>query len=359
MSINELYHNWYGRIFQLRTTKHKVHVANFTWLMIGLLESKSVHLSKVALAIRWCGTTKWSRVRRLTRLLANPHIRVREWYASVAQEWVGCQVAHLGAVRLIVDGTKIGFGHQLLMVALATRRRAVPIAWTWVRAKRGHSSGYKQLALLSYVKSLLPDGVPVSLVGDAEFGVVPLMQHLEAWGWQYAFRQKGSHLIQLAGQSHWQSCAELLTHPGQTRWLPQTRLTAKHAYTTNLCAHWQCAEKAPWLLATNFPTRRETLAHYRRRMWIEEMFGDFKRNGFDLERTHLRHFLALSRLTLAIALLYTWLFATGTYVVKAGLRYLVDRTDRRDLSLFRIGLDFILYAFSVSLRFSFRLKPFL
>jgi hypothetical protein len=38
-------------------------------------------------------------------------------------------------------------------------------------------------------------------------------------------------------------------------------------------------------------------------MWIEEMFGDLKGHGFDLESTHLRYFLRLARLTLAVVLL--------------------------------------------------------
>jgi hypothetical protein len=42
-------------------------------------------------------------------------------------------------------------------------------------------------------------------------------------------------------------------------------------------------------------------------MWIEEMFADFKGHGFDLESTQLRHFERLSRLTLAVAMLYVWL----------------------------------------------------
>ncbi len=37
---------------------------------------------------------------------------------------------------------------------------------------------------------------------------------------------------------------------------------------------------------------------YRRRMWIDEMFGDFKKHGFDLESTRLRHFQPLSWPTL-------------------------------------------------------------
>ena len=65
-------------------------------------------------------------------------------------------------------------------------------------------------------------------------------------------------------------------------------------------------------------------------MWIEETFGDMKGNGFDLESTHLRHFQRLSRLTLAVVLLYVWLVAFGSQVIKSSRRYLVDRRDRRD-----------------------------
>jgi hypothetical protein len=73
-------------------------------------------------------------------------------------------------------------------------------------------------------------------------------------------------------------------------------------------------------------------------MWTEEMFGDFKGNGFDLESTRLSDEARLSRLTLAVCLLYVWLVALGSATIKRGERHLVDRNDRRDLSIFRIGL---------------------
>ena len=78
---------------------------------------------------------------RLSRFLANKAIDVRSWYKPIAKAWLQSQFERVGEVRLIVDGTKVGFGHQLLMVSLAYRRRAVPIAWTWVKYVRGHSSG--------------------------------------------------------------------------------------------------------------------------------------------------------------------------------------------------------------------------
>jgi len=124
-------------------------------------------------------------------------------------------------------------------------------------------------------------------------------------------------------------------------WLGKGYLAEKEIYPVYLLVHWKAGEEEPWCLATNLPDRQLALQAYRLRMWIEEMFGDFKRHGFDLESTHLRHFLRLSRLTLAVALLYAWLISEGTHTIHAGLRHLVDRHDRRDLCIFQIGLRII------------------
>src|SRR5258708_25464009 len=74
---------------------------------------------------------------------------------------------------------------------------------------------------------------------------------------------------------------------------------------------------------------------------IEEMFGDMKDNGFDLEATHLRAADRLNRLTLAVCLLFVWFIALGVAITQLGLAYLVDRADRRDLSFFRRGFDWL------------------
>ena len=108
-----------------------------------------------------------------------------------------------------------------------------------------------------------------------------------------------------------------------------------------LMAHWKVGEDEPWCLATNLPDKRMTLQAYARRMWIEEMFGDLKSHGFDLECTMLRQASKLSRLTLAVALLYVWSLSIGTRTIQNSQRELVDRKDRRDLSIFQIGLRFI------------------
>jgi len=339
MSINRLYNTWFEQIKQLRPGEHITRLSNFAWMLVGIYESKSVHLSQVALEIPGKAKTV-SITRRLIRLLNNPMIRVREWYQPIAREVLQAMAKTVGEIRLIADGSKVGFGHQLLMVSVAFRRRTIPIAWTWVRKSRGHSSAIKQLALLAYVQGLIPAKTPVLLVGDSEFGSVALIEQLETWKWSYVLRQKANYWVKVA-ENDWQYFGDLVEKPGQSRWLGPSLLTSKHAHPTNLLAHWKRNEKEPWLLATNLPSRQKTLSAYRRRMWIEEMFGDFKGHGFDLESTHLRHFLRLSRLTLAIALLYVWLISTGSRAIKNGQRHWVDRAERRDLSIFQIGLRLV------------------
>ncbi len=247
---------------------------------------------------------------------------MREWYEPIARQWLQAQFRNLGEIRLIVDGTKVGFGHQLLIICLAYRKRAIPIAWTWVKHVRGHSTAGKQLALLAYVRKLLPKGAAVFLVGDTEFGSIEVLRQLDAWRWFYVLRQKTNTQVWLNEKQDWQDFGNFIQKPGQSVWLGKAYLTAEHIYPVNLLAHWEIGEKEPWCLATNLPDRQMTLSYYARRMWIEEMFGDFKKHGFDLESTMLRHFLRLSRLTLAVALLYVWLISVGGRTIREGLRHL-------------------------------------
>ncbi len=208
------------------------------------------------------------------------------------------------------------------------------------------------------MRSLIPTEATVSVVGDSEFGAIPVIKWLDKTKWRYVLRQKGNHLVQLPHTTQWRRFDSLISRCRQRVWIPQARLTEKHAYSVNLIAYWKSGEKEPWLLATNYPELRAALRAYRKRMWIEEMFGDFKGHGFDLESTHLHNCLQLSRLTLAVVLLYLWLVAYGSKVIKDGLRYLVDRKDRRDLSIFHIGLDMIDRHLTNQEAFVFRWLPY-
>ena len=335
MTVIHTYNTLKKKVRQVIPTGHAYRERNLAWFMTGVFHSNSVHLSKVANKIPGKAKRR-SRTRRLNRFLNNSSVRVRKWYKPVATRLLQ-EAAKTGLIRLIIDTTKVAQNHQLIMVAVAYKSRALPIVWTWIKSGRGHSSGSKQIALLRYARSLVPSETRVVVLGDSEF--TPLQTLLQKWNWFYVLRQKGSHLYRQTSDDTWQRLDTLVTKPKERRWLSNAELTKKHQRTCNLFAHWKRGEKEPWLLATNFSTFRKTNRFYKKKMWLDEMFGDFKSNGADLEKSRLRHFLRLSRLTLVVALLYVWLVAFGSTTIKKGERHLVDRADRKDLSVYRIGYD--------------------
>jgi hypothetical protein len=201
MPISQLYGTLQHLLLQLRPAERTTRIRNWSWLLVGLCLSRSVHLSKIANKIPTKATLP-SATRRLSHLLDNAAIRVRAWYEPIARSLLERAARGGGEIRLIADGSKVGFKHRLLMVGLAYRRsRAIPVAWSWVRSEKGHSSAYKQRALLGYVRRFLvpdqptPSSSRVLVVGDCEFGAVEILKQLEEWGWYYVMRQKSSHLV--------------------------------------------------------------------------------------------------------------------------------------------------------------------
>jgi len=54
MSTNQLYYTWLQRIRQLRPNERITRLRTFAWLVTGIYQSRSVHLSKIAGKIRGC-----------------------------------------------------------------------------------------------------------------------------------------------------------------------------------------------------------------------------------------------------------------------------------------------------------------
>ena len=344
MTTFKLYGIWERLLAQWLKDECRTRRANLLWLIVGLYLGRRVQLS--AIVNRWPFAVQTpSLTRRLSRFLSNGAVRPAVWMRPVARHLLA-RAAHT-PVTLLVDASKVGAGQQLVMVALAYKKRALPLAWTWVAYARGGVPTATQLALLARVRRLLPADGRVCLVGDSGFSTVAVLRQLEGWGWQYVLRQKGKSLLQRPGQRQWERLDSLVTAPGHQVWLPKVAFTAQWQHPTAVLAVWRRGYDRPWLLTTNLPTDLAAQRAYARRMGIDEMFGDWKRHGWDLESTHLRHPARLSRLVMALAWLYIWLVLWGERLIRAGCRTWVDRHDRRDLSLFRIAWDTLQRCFTL------------
>ena len=179
MPIPELYRTLHKYLMPRISDECDSRLTNLIWLMMGMFLSSSVQLNLVARKVP-LRVQKLSIVKRLARFLDNGAVRVRAWYEPTARMLLQA-AGSAGQIRLIIDASKVSQGHRLLMVSLAYHRRSVPLAWTWVRSSRGHSTTAKQVKLLAYVQGLLVQGVKVSLVGDCEFDHPLLIENLRHW----------------------------------------------------------------------------------------------------------------------------------------------------------------------------------
>lgn len=327
---------------------------NLAWLMTGLFLARSVHLSHIARKLPLRGQVV-SLTNRLRRFLDNPRVNVWRYYQPIARQLLASFRGR--RLTLLIDCTALGFNYQLMVVAIAYRCRALPLIWSVHRSKRGMVHTKPQIALLRRLAPLIPRKTEVWVVGDAGFGRAELMRWLSKRHWHYCLRVNSAYHFYRQGIG-WAAVATIPVKEGQTLYLGWVRWTKLENFGwVQLVAHWEHGEDEPWFLVTDQPAGLWTIRLYKKRMWVEELFGDLKGHGFDLEATHLQDFDRLSRLTLAAMIVYVWLISLGSRVIKRGLRYLVDRRDRRDKSLFRIGWDWIERCLALANRIPLTFRP--
>jgi hypothetical protein len=356
MNNLRLYHKMQQQICQWLPEERITRVRNLSLLVVGLYLGRGVHLSYIV--------RKWplpgkdlSLINRLRRFLSNGRIDVRRWYRPVARQLV--QPLAGRPIRLIIDCTKVGFRYRVMIVGLTYRRRTLPLAWCVYRGQKGHVETVEQIALLQEVAGLLPANSPIVLLGDAGFQSVSLLRWLSRRHWVFVIRQPGNINVRWAGGS-WVKINQLPLTEGQTRLIGWVRLTKKHnAGWFWLLLHWEQGEDEPWYLVSNRSGGSQLVRLYRLRMWIEEMYGDLKGHGFDLEATHLGCLERINRLMLGVCLAFVWLISLGSWVVKRGLRHFIDRKSRRDKSYFRLGWDWLERCRRLHLPVPFRFQPYL
>jgi hypothetical protein len=355
MFNSQTYSKWRKALMQLLPDKCPSRLTNFVLLVVGIFEAKSVYLSVVARKLP-IAAKKLSLEKRLERFLNNEAVDVRKWYHPWLN-WLLASAASSGKIHLVVDSTKVSAHCRQVMVAIAYQGRTLPLIWDWVNYSRGHCTTELQIKLFTELQAHLPKTVQVSLVGDGEFNHPLLIEYLEFWGWDYVLRQSKDTLIMQGYDCEWKRLDSFHLERGQMLWLGKALLTKASPYPCQIVLYWKKGEKEPWYLATNQLSAAPAVALYRRRMWIEEMFGDMKGHGFDLELSRLQSTEALSRLTLAVAVLFVWLVTMGEYVLKNGLNGEVDRISRRDLSIFRLGWDWLERRFALKQSFPILFRP--
>jgi hypothetical protein len=333
----QLYHKTVTQLCQWLPAERITRLRNMALLLVGLQLGRGIHLSQIV--NQWPDVVGKlpSLVNRLGRFLRNPRVEVRTWYEPLAKHLINQFNGR--PLRLIIDCTKVGLHFRMLSISIAYKKRALPLVWSIHRGRKGHV-GYKaQLELLEYLSELIGDEAEVWLLGDAGFESVHLFNWLTKHNWHFVLRHPGKNKVRWPGQP-WVKLGEIPVQPGETLSIGWVELTAKHAAGPYwLTIHWATGEEEPWFLLADCTDDRALFRLYAIRMWTEELYGDLKGHGFDLEATHLDDADRIARLVLAVCINFVWFIALGVWIVKRGWRHLLDHKSRRDKSYFRLGLD--------------------
>lgn len=318
-------------------------LTNLALLVATAAETQHGSLGALARALP-LDTQAASRKQRLRRFLRNEQVRQATHYRPLIRPALAGVRGQ--RVRVLVDRVELTAHFQLLVISVAFRRRAVPLAWR-VLDHAGSSSAEEQSALIQEALPALPDGVQVILHGDGEFRSTALFAWAAQQGLRVVLGLSASTLVFPSrtapqGQSIAACYGARRTRP---LYLRGVYLTEERYGPLNVLIWWTADAKGERIRAVGTDLRGDgyTWRAGRTRMWIETLFGDWQSRGFDVQKSGLRAAEHLERLLLGLALAYVLLLSLGRWVVKRGYRRRVDDgpADQWKLSLFQIAVSWL------------------
>jgi len=344
MSISkELYTRLEKAIMPLVEVSHTHHLSNWLWIVSGILQSKSVALSQIAVHLPM-ETKAEARITRIRRWLKNTRVKVWCMYRPileyVLQDWQEQEAI------VILDGVMV-FGDRLQIFRLSLEHgcRAIPLGWVVLEGK-GLTQVEKLKTMLQDVADFLNSRVKsVVFLADRGFRDCDWANLCLELGWHYDIRLAYNTYVTLENGK--QSAIEALgVQPGQCGYFQNVKVTQGEKLRGNLSVTWTDGKRGKKIeivaIHSDRPAEKARLDEYALRMRIEESFRDDQSGGFDLEHTRLKDPVRLERLLLAVAIATLWCHEIGEQVLQD--QTLQEELDpggkERELSIFQLGLRF-------------------
>jgi len=339
---------------QMLKLNHQGQVVTMAMMISGIVMGRNAQLSAMSSEIH--SETKEKSIEMRMRRWVKDRIEVEAIYMPFARQILEALAGQ--PLVLAMDGSQAGRGCMVLMVGVLYQRRALPIAWLVYKGKKGHATAERHIQALEKVLPLLPEGSEVVLLGDAEYDTTEMIVWVEKnTSWQYVLRTSPQIYVQ-SGQVN-QPIRDYPLEQGQVFCLHHAGFTQSGAVTLNVVGWWASQYDEPIFLVTNIQNVYQACRFYRRRYRIETFFSDQKSRGFHIHKSHLADPARLSRLLMVACLAYIWMICQGLQVIASNQTALIDRSDRVDKSLFRLGLDWLKYALKYRLDFQpiFQFQP--
>lgn len=319
------------------------HLTTLAAFICAIVASGSIQLPKVAKKI-FDGATPPSREKRLSRWINNTAQHFDIYFLPVASALLMSLAGN--PLILVVDGTVVGRACVALYVGVVYRKKVLPIAWTVVAQEKGHLPESVHIELMMKVRTLVPKGAKVILIGDGEFDGINLQAVISHWQWSYVCRTAKSTVLFWEGQRFRFDDMIPYCGRGEDFVAPGVLFTRKKYGPVNAITWWRKDCKEPIHLVTNIESPEEACMHYAKRFRIETFFRDHKSQGFHIHNSHISVPERLAHLLIPACLAYYWVIFLGVEAIRTGLDRIIHRKSRTDLSLFQLGLSLLDYLFA-------------
>ncbi len=333
------------------------HLGVMVWMMVGMIATGSVNLTKWLSHINTKALIAQSTQRQLSRWLNNPRINPAKLYSPVIKELLSNWKER--EIYLSFDTSQLWKKYCIIRLCVVHRGRALPLCWRVIehRSSSVEMSSYRDM--FQRASKLLPMNIKVILLADRGFANPELVHYVRQLKWQCRIRIKGNFWIHHP-KNRWQTVNQLHLRLGEAKLLHNVlvhKTESKRLTNVHIAAAWESHSREYWYILSTEPTTIQTFWEYGLRFDIEENFLDDKSNGFDLESSRLRSAPAISRLCFVVAMTTLFLTAQGLAVADSGYRRLVDPHWFRGLSYLKIGWNWIHTALTKNWTF-FPSEPF-
>jgi hypothetical protein len=126
---------------------------------------------------------------------------------------------------LVLDGSVVGCGCVALLLHVIDKGRALPLAGRVRQGSKGPFPEERHIALVELVRTCLPEGTPVVLLGDGEFDGTTLQKPLKEAGWCYACRTAQSTVATGEGETFRLDALGVCSKPGTLIELQAVKIT--------------------------------------------------------------------------------------------------------------------------------------
>lgn len=310
---------------------------------LGVALAKHCRLGRVAVVVPGLAEVA-STTRRFERLLANRRLDVRAARGALGAAilerargqmiWLALDETHQGHTP---TGPRLG----MLALRLVYHERAIPLAWVCYRPGEAPAPIPTLIDdLIGEVTAMLPPAAHVVLLTDRGLSWPSVLDQCRRVGWSFLGRVQGQTRVRTAdGQVR--PIRDLAPRPG-TRWRGTGCAFLDAGWReVAIVAVWRRGTDQPWLLVTDLAPTWQRCTDYRHRMDEEHSFRDDKSHGFAWDASRVRDPDHMSRLLLVLQLAAAFVLRQGLVVLQHHWRHLLERPDRRTLSLFSLGLRWL------------------